>query len=132
MDIADCNGVPFRRLLVSEERFSDFATFRGFPDLKTFVSRSSASLFSVTFADHLRGFFCVFFAVFLAGFFRVADFAIRCRLCVRLPEKSKAIPLRVMAFENKGVTSAPLHIRRSLHRMIEIKFTFRFFLHGTL
>jgi hypothetical protein len=43
--------VPLRRLLRSAERFSETAILCGSIELKTFVSRSSASLCCVTLAD---------------------------------------------------------------------------------
>jgi hypothetical protein len=59
-------GVPFLRLLLSDDFFSDFATFLGSFDLNTFDFRSKASLFSVTLADYrLDGRFPVFFAPLL-------------------------------------------------------------------
>src|ERR1700742_2711087 len=52
MDMALWNGVVLRRLLLSADLFNDSAIFSGSFDLKTPPSRSSASLVSVTFADH--------------------------------------------------------------------------------
>jgi hypothetical protein len=43
------------RWLCSAERFTEVTMRFGLSDLKTFCSRSIASLVSVTFADHLRG-----------------------------------------------------------------------------
>ncbi len=63
--MADWSGVPLRRLLLSAERLSETAICRGLRLLKTFDSRSSASLCFVTLADQrllLR-------LLFLAGFF---------------------------------------------------------------
>lgn len=57
MDIADWNGVPFRRLLRRAERLSEAAICRGFDLVKTPCSKSSASLRFMTSADHLRRFF---------------------------------------------------------------------------
>lgn len=64
MDIADWNGVPFRRLLRTAERLSEAAICRGFDLVKTPCSKSSASLRFMTSADHLRGFFGRVFGVF--------------------------------------------------------------------
>src|SRR5215469_2825091 len=52
--MAERNGLDFRRRLRSAERLSDSATSLAWPDLNTSCSRSSASLVSVTCADHLR------------------------------------------------------------------------------
>jgi hypothetical protein len=54
IDMADCRGVPLRRLLDSADRFSDAAIRAALRDLNTLFSRSSASLRRVTSADHLR------------------------------------------------------------------------------
>jgi hypothetical protein len=51
IDIADWYGVPFRRRLDSADRLSEAAIRRGSRLRKTFFSRSSASLLSVTLAD---------------------------------------------------------------------------------
>ena len=52
MDIADWNGVPFRRLLRSADRFSEAATLRGLLKVNTLGSRSRALLVAVTRCDH--------------------------------------------------------------------------------
>ena len=52
IDIADLNGSAFRRLLCSAERFSERAIALGSPFVNTPDSKSSASLRSITFADH--------------------------------------------------------------------------------
>lgn len=52
IDIADWNGVVFRRRLLSAERFSDSAIWLALRNLKTPGSRSSASLPFDTAADH--------------------------------------------------------------------------------
>lgn len=70
--MADCNGVPFFRLLLSAERFNERAIFLGSFDLNMLDSRSSALLVRVTRPDHLRGLF--FAAFFFAAFFLVAFF----------------------------------------------------------
>jgi hypothetical protein len=55
--MADWSGVPFLRLLWSEDFFRDFATLTGSFDLNTFDLRSRASLVCVTLADQrLAGF----------------------------------------------------------------------------
>jgi hypothetical protein len=52
--MADWNGLDFRRRLASADRFNDCAMRRALRDLNTPGSRSSASLFLETAADHLR------------------------------------------------------------------------------
>src|SRR5215207_6188624 len=52
MDIADCLGVPLRRVLRSAERLSESAILRGLLEVNTPFSRSSASLRSITARDH--------------------------------------------------------------------------------
>lgn len=72
--MADCSGVPFRRLLRSDDFLRDFATLAGLLDLNTFDFRSNASLFSVTFADHFfffAGLLLLFFPVAFRLFFRI-------------------------------------------------------------
>jgi hypothetical protein len=55
IDIAERNGSAFRRVLCSAERLSDRAMAFGSLLVKTPCSRSSASLRSITFADHFLG-----------------------------------------------------------------------------
>jgi len=62
--MADWYGVPFFRLLFIADRFSDRAIFSGSSYLNTPCFRSSASLVSVTPADH---FLMLFLLVFLLG-----------------------------------------------------------------
>ena len=50
--MADWNGVPFLRSLLSADCLSDLAILSALFDLKIFDSRSSALLFRVTPADH--------------------------------------------------------------------------------
>lgn len=52
IDIAERNGSAFRRLLRSAERLSERAMAFGSLFVKMPDSRSSASLRSITFADH--------------------------------------------------------------------------------
>lgn len=54
MAVADCLTVPLRRLLRSAERLSEAAIVAGVPEVNIRFSTSSASLRSVTLADHLR------------------------------------------------------------------------------
>lgn len=54
MDIADWNGVPLRRRLRSADRFNDSAIRCASFNLNTPLSRSSALLWRVTFADQNR------------------------------------------------------------------------------
>lgn len=67
--MADWNGLAFRRLLFSAERFNERAIFFGSSEAKTLFSRSSASLVWVTRFDHFF-FGAAFFA--LLFFFTVA------------------------------------------------------------
>src|SRR6516162_7522842 len=55
MDIADLNGCDFRRRLRSADRLSERAMALGLLLANTPRSRSSASLFCPTAADHFRG-----------------------------------------------------------------------------
>jgi hypothetical protein len=50
--MADCNGVPFFRLLFSADLFSDAAIVFALRDEKIFFSRSSALLVAFTLPDH--------------------------------------------------------------------------------
>jgi hypothetical protein len=50
--MADWNGVPLRRRLCVEERFSDSAMDSALPVLKISDSMSIASLVSMTWCDH--------------------------------------------------------------------------------
>jgi len=52
MDIADWNGLDFRRRLASADRFNDCAMRRALDDVNTPGSRSSASLVLETAPDH--------------------------------------------------------------------------------
>jgi hypothetical protein len=63
IDIADWNGSALRRWLCSAECLSDTAMRRALRDLKMSLSRSSASLFSVTVADHRRWDGCLAIAI---------------------------------------------------------------------
>jgi hypothetical protein len=55
IDIAERNGSALRRVLRSAERFNDRAMAFGSLFAKMPCSRSSASLRSITFADHFLG-----------------------------------------------------------------------------
>jgi hypothetical protein len=63
MDIAERYGEDFLRVLVSAECFKDAAISPGSDDSKILLSRSSALLVSVTFADHFFGDLPAFFRV---------------------------------------------------------------------
>src|SRR5215469_12528661 len=56
MESAERKGLLFRRALLSADRFNDAAIRLGSRDVKTPLSRLSASLCSVTFRDHRRPF----------------------------------------------------------------------------
>jgi hypothetical protein len=97
MDMADRKGLDLRRLLASDERFSERAMARALLSLKTPDLRSSASLLAITWLDHLEGrLLAVPADCFACGLDLVfADFAfgfIRRRLYVWItgPHKGKA------------------------------------------
>lgn len=54
MESAERKGLPFRRLLLSADRFKDAAIRLGSRDVKTPLLRVSASLCSVTWRDQRR------------------------------------------------------------------------------
>jgi len=80
MDIAERNGADFLRSLRSAECFNDCAIFFGSFASKIFCSRSRASLFSVTLADHFLPVSVFFFCAISLHFFGN-------RLTYRLPFK---------------------------------------------
>jgi hypothetical protein len=106
MDIADWNGLALRRRLVSADRFNDSAMCRALRDLNTPDSKSSASLFLDTAADHL----CARIALLFLG---VGRRGLRNGRAAELREADLGLGFRV-AMANSCVTgtcTAELHRR---------------------